>query len=517
MKLQTEHLDNHIAQMTVGIDEQEFQKAKKSAARRLSKRVNIPGFRKGKAPYRIISNYIGEAAIIEEAVDVLGNNLYKDALEEAELNPYGPGSIDNFELEPEPTIVFSVPLQPEVDLKDYKDIRLDFEIPEVTDEDVDKAMKALQQREALIEESSRPVEVGNQVTIDIHSEVADGEERPEASEAEERDSGESDDDTEEKTVIYKGDQYYHRHDLTIQLNKDGEDEPLMPGFVDALVGANVDETLEFDLTFPDDEEEYKEFAGRTIHFNVDIKKIETVTLPELNDAFAAKITAEEDEPLTLLQLRIRMRENLEEEAKRRAESEYADSMLEKVIEGAEIRFPEMMVEERIDDLMEELDGNLRQQGITLEDYKRVLQVEEDSIRDQYRERATDLVKRSLSLMQLLADEEIKISSEAVEERINTVALQFGPSASAFRDYLESDSMRTNIANDLLVEQVMNRLVKRGQGLEIVEDVDEDDTEDAEAETVTEDTVSDVSDEEDETDDSEDESDETEAVADEEAE
>ena len=515
MKLQTERLDNHIAQMTVGIDEQEFQKAKKSAARRLSKRVNIPGFRKGKAPYRIISNYIGEAAIIEEAVDVLGNNLYKNALEEAELNPYGPGSIENFELEPEPVITFNVPLQPEVDLKDYQDIRLEFEEPEITDEDVDNAMKALQQREALIEESARPIEVGNQVTIDIHSEVADGEERPEASEADDGEADESDDESEEEMVIYKGDQYYHRHDMTIQLNED--EEPLMPGFIDALVGANVDETLEFDLTFPDDEEEYKQFANRTIHFNVEIKKIETVTLPELNDAFAAKVTAEEDEPLTLLQLRIRMRENLEEEAKRRAESEYADSMLEKVIEGAEIHFPEMMVEERIDDLMEELDGNLRQQGITLDDYKRVLQVEEDSIRDQYRERATELVKRSLALMQLLADEEIKVTSESIEERINSVALQFGPSASAFREYLESDSMRTNIANDLLVEQVMNRLVKRGQGLEIVDESADDESDESADVDLTEDIVAEASDEEDDTDESENDNEVAESVEDDKAE
>ena len=137
--LRTERLENHKAQFTVEIEQEQLEVAKKKAARRLSHQVNIRGFRKGKAPYRIIANFLGEAAIIEEAVELLGNDIYKSALDDSEVNPYGPGALEDFSLDPKPTFVFTVPLQPEVELGDYRSIRKEYEEPEVEDEQVDEA------------------------------------------------------------------------------------------------------------------------------------------------------------------------------------------------------------------------------------------------------------------------------------------------------------------------------------------------------------------------------------------
>ena len=112
MKLETERVDNHRAQFTIEIDADRLQDAKRKAARKISRQVNIRGFRKGKAPYRRVAQHVGEAAILEDALDALGDVLYKQALEQSEVEPYGPGAFTNFTEEPAPTFTFTVPLQP---------------------------------------------------------------------------------------------------------------------------------------------------------------------------------------------------------------------------------------------------------------------------------------------------------------------------------------------------------------------------------------------------------------------
>ena len=146
MNLQTERIENHRAQFTIEIETDQLEDAKRRAARKISRQVRIKGFRKGKAPYKLVVQRVGEGAVLEEALESLGDVLYKQALDESEVTPYGPGAFEDFQLEPAPTFVFSVPLQPEVDLKDYLNVRIDFEEPAVTDEDVDNALKQLRMR-----------------------------------------------------------------------------------------------------------------------------------------------------------------------------------------------------------------------------------------------------------------------------------------------------------------------------------------------------------------------------------
>ena len=136
MNVQTEKLDNHVARLTVEVESQQLEKAKKQAARKLAKRVNIPGFRRGKAPYRVLVSYVGEAPIVEEAVETLGNDVFRKALDESEIEPYTIGELEDFKLDPQPTFVFTVPMQPTVEMNDYLSVRADYEMPDVTDEDV---------------------------------------------------------------------------------------------------------------------------------------------------------------------------------------------------------------------------------------------------------------------------------------------------------------------------------------------------------------------------------------------
>ena len=316
-----------MARLTVVIDAPRLDAARKSAARKIAREVRIPGFRKGRAPYRVLANYVGEAAILETAVEDLGMALYPDALGASGLEPYGPGTLEDFEQEPEPTFRYTLPLQPVTELGDYRAIRREYVPPEVSDSEVDDALLALREREALVEESPRPVAAGNRAHVTVTAVVLDGDP---GEEAEAGDEGEA----------APGRPFMTEEKLVVSLTP--EREPA-PGFTEALSGATVDEQREFELQYPEDEERHGTLSGRRVAFTVQVDKIESVTLPELNDAFAARVSAseaegdEESQPANLLTLRVQTRQRLNDEADERAGAEYAEEVFRSIIEGATLR------------------------------------------------------------------------------------------------------------------------------------------------------------------------------------
>lgn len=453
MNIQTERLDNHMARLTVEVEPDRWNSAKQTAARKLSQRLSIPGFRKGKAPYNVVLRYVGEPAIIEDAIEILGNDIYRSALDEAAIEPYTTGSLEDFRLEPAPTYVFSVPLQPEVKLNDYRSIRLEYTAPEITDEDVNQAMTRLQREEAVVEESSRPATVGDRVTADVHANFADGPEPDEADETEDVD--------EAARVPRKGDVFAHQHQAVLDL--DPNNEPFLPGFIDALIGAESGSTVEFELSVPETEEYSEEARGRKVNFSVEIAKIENVTLPELNDELAARITKEEEKPLTLLELRMRVRENMEKQALDQANRDYANQVLDQAVDQAEMAYPEAMVKDRIEEMLKDLDSNLRQQGISLEDYLRITSTERSTVEEQYRANAEQSVRRSLALGEVIVQERLIVTAEEVAARINDMIASFGDSGERLRSLIDTPRQRESLASNVLYEKVMDRLAAIGKG------------------------------------------------------
>lgn len=468
MNVQTEHLENHTARLTVEVDVARLNEAKQKAARALSRQVNIPGFRKGKVPYNVLVRYVGEGSIIEEAVEELGQEIYREALDSAKVEPYGAGALEDFKLDaPNPVFTFTVPLQPVVELGDYRAVRLEYTPPTVEDKDVDAAMRRLQQDHALAEESQRPAEMGNRVTIDIHSEYVDAHDH----EGHDHEEGEGEDEESEAEHTHDHDHdhtFIHQHDAAIVLSEEEDEAPILPGFSKALEGANVNDTVEFELTVPDDKDDYGEDAGRRVKFSVTVKKIENITLPALNDEFAARVTADErqedEEPLTLLQLRMRMRENLEKAMLDRAQSEYAERVLDAVVKGATIKFPEEMVEDQIEGMIREFENDLRRQGITLDYYTRVTGRTNDDLANDFRDSARRIVQRSLVIRELLTAEKINITEDDVQEEVRKFASQLGPQADAIIEMFSGGQLRDNIRSNLLQNRMMERLgaIARGE-------------------------------------------------------
>ena len=477
LNLQTERIENHRAQLTIEIEEDQLASAKQKAARQLSQRVRIKGFRKGKAPYRIVAQHVGEAAILEEAIDSLGEELYKQALEESEVNSYGPGAFEEFKLEPAPTLVFTVPLQPEVELNNYQDVRIDFEEPEVPEELVDQALQQLRLRDLeVLDEQCEVAELGNRVTLSVDSEFLDGEE-PDADEPEivgdeteqsdetDETDGEPDDvawneDDDMPYVPRKGDTFVHEENAIVIL--DPSEDPFLDGFVEAIVGAELGSDIEFELTVPDDDAD-KTIANRQVQFVVTVNKIESIRIPDLDDAFAEKSSKNRgSELMDMAALREDARTELERRALDQAKTDYSGQVLEQIIAGAEIHYPELLLEDRIDAFVKEFEDSLKQRNLRPEDYYRFSGETVDSLRLRYHEQATHSVEQSLVIMELIKEEEVEVADEHLDLRMDLsfAGLGEGPE---IRKIIGTPEMRANHRNELFISQVNERLWAIGRG------------------------------------------------------
>ena len=490
MNIQTERLEDQTARVTVEVDTERLDAAKHKAALQISRKVNIPGFRKGKVPYRVLVNYVGEPAILEDALELLSQDIYREMLPETDLDPYGPGVLTDVKSdEPTPTFTYLVPLQPTIDLGDYRSVRLPYEPEPIDDDMVNRAMKNLQEQEAVVEVSQEPAVLSNRLTMDVHSFILDAHEDAEAetedeaeSEAPAEDEAPAETSAEAETDVAdeaadeqdeheehdhhhdddEGTPYIHEHDLRLIL--DDDDEPT-PGFNEALVGATVGEAREFTLDVPDDAEKYPQAAGNQVKYYVTVKQIESLTLPELTDEFAARVTKDEDEPLTLLQLRVRVRENLEQRNSDDYQSDYVRRALDDIVEQADIKYPEAMVADQVDRFLQDLDQRLRQQGITLQDYMKIYQKTNDDLYNDYRDNAAKTVERSLVLRTLADVEHIDVTGEDIDNQIDLIVGQFEEERQDMirQMFLSQATMRESVLNDLLRDRVLERISEIAKG------------------------------------------------------
>ncbi|MCY3905627.1 MAG: trigger factor [Anaerolineaceae bacterium] len=457
MNVQTEQLENRMARLTVVVESGRLDEARKSAARKIARQVRIPGFRKGRAPYRVLASHVGEAAILETAVEDLGMALYPDALGESGLEPYGPGTLEDFEQEPDPTFRYTLPLQPVTDLGDYRSIRKEYEPPEVSDRDVDDALLALQEREALVEDSPRPVAAGNRVHATVTATVLDEEEGSEA-------AGEADGEGDGEAAA--GRQFMDGQQLVLSLTP--EREPA-PGFTEALTGAAEEEQRDFELQYPEDEDRHGTLSGKRVAFSVVVRKIELVTLPELNDDFAARVSAGDGEgdgdaeATSLLTLRVQTRERLNAEAGEQAMTAYAREVLETIIEDASFSWPEALVQDQMEHLLLRMDHDMRQRGLTLDDYIRMSGTTREELKEESRDNAEALIRHTLTMAGLSRAEGIEISEAMLEEEIGRSIARFGDQAEAFRSMYDNEDMRQNLRNELQTRAVMERIAGIARG------------------------------------------------------
>lgn len=494
--MQIEHLENHLARLTVDVDQERLDKAKQAASRRIAGQVNIPGFRKGKAPYAVVLRYVGEQAILEEAIDKLGNEVFREALVESKIEPYAPGDLEKVETEPNLKLVFTVPMQPTVSLENYREVRFPYIAPVVEDKAVDETLARMLDARALVEAAvERPAQLGDLVKMKLHGTVIhpahehvhdededeEGEEgeapaaqaeaeseaaaeAPAAAEASAVTAGEPAHTHADEDDADEDDEPEEFIDREVELVMYGDDErDFVPGFTEQIIGLKAGDEKEFTISVPDDHPQ-SQYASHTYTFKATVQEVKPRILPAMNDDFAR--AASEGKVDNLLDLRILVRNDLQEHALEETNSEYADKVLAQIVEGAKVEFPQAMVDDYVDSLLQSLDERLRRNGLTLNQLMTVQNKTPESLRDDYREAAISRIKRDVVVNELLGVEKLRVADADVDQRVEEISSRFSDDPAqidSFRKMLDRPESRNEIAYELAMSRMRERLVAIGKG------------------------------------------------------
>ena len=432
MKIETQDLENRQVEMKVEVPTEQLEKAMRGAARRLSKQTKIPGFRPGKAPYEIIVGKFGEDVVFEEALDTLGQEVYRSGLEQSELEPYAPGVLEEIESRDPLTLRYVVPLAPEIDLGQYRALRVPFEEAEVTDEALEEALEELRQRQALIEPADRPAEDSDLVILDVYGELIEG-------------------NDEDKRLI-------DSKEVSVLVEPD-TDFPV-PGVYDHIKGISAGEERSFEFTFPDDYAA-EDLQGKAAQFKLTCAEVKSRIVPEWSDDLAQNLGDFE----TLLDLRVKLRESLQEQANQENQSRYADEVLEKLLEQASVDYPPVVLEEELARSLRDLEVRLRGQNLTLEDFLKIENKSEESLKEEMEPAARERIERGMVLGKLVDLEELDIENDEIQAEIDRMMEPFeGKEGQELRKAFENDASRSRIAIDLLTSKAVTRLTNLARGI-----------------------------------------------------
>lgn len=382
MTVKMEKLENSRVKLTVQIDAETLEKAMEEAYRKNVKRINIPGFRKGKAPRKIIELNYGPDVFVEDAVELLLPRLYEDALDETEIKAVDRPEVDieHIDRSEGATFTYIVDVYPELTLGNYQGLKVDREIVQVSDEDVENILKQQQQRNSeLVVAEHTAVQKGDFAVIDFIGYV-DG--KPFSGGAAEN------------------------HTLEIGAGQ------FIPGFEDQLIGVEVGETKDIQVTFP---EEYhaEHLAGQEATFTVTIKELKEKFLPEIDDEFAKDISEHE----TLDELKAEIRKNLEDEATRRTTEQMENKLLELIAEDSSVEIPQSMIEHQAGHLLDYFLQNMQRQGFSEEMYLEMTGQSREDLQAQFEPQAKTQIMHDLILEAIIEKEGITVSEESVEEKI----------------------------------------------------------------------------------------------------
>ena len=430
MKIETQAEENRTLTLTVEVEDALVQPALRSAARRISKDYRIPGFRPGKAPYEVILRHYGEKALYQAAIDDLSQKVYKDMLDQEKIDPIGPGEMDIVELKPM-KLKFVVPLRPEVELGDYRSLRLEYAAPAADEAAVEHELQHLREHQAVLEPVERPAQMGDVVTLDAKAFMNDG---------------------ENPSDFLLADQ-----DVALVLEE--KSEWPMPGFTPLVLGIAAGEERKFDLAFPDDYAN-ESLRSKVAHFEVKAKEVKLRTLPEWDDELAKSFGEYEN----LEALRASVRAQLVDAARRGLDRDYSQKVVDQLVEQATVKFPPMMLESELDDYVKDFDRRLREQKLTLEDYLKIEKKTADEFRVEVRPQAEARLKRALVLGKVVQRESLQIEPGAIEARITELSTPWGDRAAEMRKMLSSDESREMLAIDLLTDKAVERLgaIARGE-------------------------------------------------------
>lgn len=416
MNVTVERVGND-ATLKITLPAEEVNKGFKKAVAKIAGQVNIPGFRKGKAPRNIIEMHYGKEAVKQEAFELVANQCYTEALEQEKLIPVSDPKVEDsvFEENKDMELTIKVTLKPEVKLGDYKELHVEKEAVEVTDEAVEEQVQGLRSRHAKMVEAEEGavIEKGDFAIIDFAGTV-DGEPFS---------GGEG-----------KG------YPLEVGSNS------FIPGFEDQLVGLKKGDSTDVDVTFP---EEYfvKELAGKQAIFKVNVQDVKRKELPELTDEYVAA----NSDCKTVEELRASYKERMQKAAENNAQIAYEKALIDLAVANAEFEVPKIMIEDRVTQMIDEMRMSLEARKLTLEQYMQYSGIDMKQLRERQHDAAVENVKTDLVLDAIAKAENIQVSMEDVDSELSAIASQHGATLEDVKKII-----RSNGTMGLLLANILRR-------------------------------------------------------------
>ena len=413
MSLQVEKMEKNMAKLTIEVAAEDLEKAMQNAYQKAKGRISIPGFRKGKAPRKMIEQMYGKGVFLEDAVNALIPEHYSKALAECELEIVSQPTIDITQAEPGKALIFTaeVATKPEVTLGDYKGVEVPKTEINVTDEDVDAEIKKEQEKNSrTINVEDRGAQLQDVVTIDFEGSV-DG-------------------------VPFDGGQATE-YPLTLGSNT------FIPGFEDQLVGAKVGDDVDVKVTFPE-EYQAKELAGKEAIFKCAVKKIEAKELPELDDDFA-KDVSEFD---TLAEYKEHVKTNLVDRKENEAKRAKEDAAVDKAIENAQMDIPEAMLQTQCRQMLDDFSRRMQSQGLSMDQYFQFTGMTAEKMMEDMKPQALKRIQTRLVLEKVAEVENIQPTEEEVNEEISKMAEAYKMEADKLKELLgerELEQMKKDMA------------------------------------------------------------------------
>lgn len=419
----TNNVETNKYELEIEISAEDFEAAIEKAYLKARKNIAMPGFRKGKAPRKLIEKEYGEQVFFEDAVNLLYAPVVNGAVEESGLELVTRPEVEVTEISKENGVKLKATCitKPEVEVKDYKGIEVEKVVNPVTDEDINKQLDALREKNVTVETvDDRAAENGDDVVIDFE--------------------GFKDD------VAFEGGK---AEDFTLSLGS-GQ---FIPGFEDQIVGHNAGEDFDINVTFPE-EYQVKELAGAPAVFKIKLKSISKKVMPELDDDMV-KDSTEFD---TVDEYKADVKKKLEEANEKHADSEVEAKIFDKVIENMTAEIPQVMFDNRVNEMISELEQRLAPQGISLDLYMQYTGQTIDTVKKAYAEQAEKQVKLRLALEKIAKLENIEVTEDELKAEFDKLAEAYKLDVDQIKQFIHDDDLKKDIAVGKAVDLIKHAAV-----------------------------------------------------------
>lgn len=412
----TEKLEKSQVKLTVAVSAEELEAAKETAYKKNKNKISVPGFRKGKAPRKMIEKLYGEGVFLEDAINECFPSAFDFAMEQSGTKPIAQGNVDLGEITGAGfEFIITVPVEPEVAVSEYKGLEAAKETPVVTEEDIQQQMNVYIQRATTTETVDRAAENGDTAVIDFEGFV-DG-------------------------VAFEGGKG-EKHPLKLGSGQ------FIPGFEEQLVGKKAGENVDVTVTFP---EEYhaEDLKGKEAVFKCFVHEVQAEVVPELDDEFAKDVSEFE----TLAELKADIEAKILENKTAAAEHDFEQALINKLIENMTADIPDAMYENALDNIVNDFGMRVQQQSqgqMNLEQYMQMMGMDQDGFRGMFREQAEQQVKTRLALTKVAEMEGIEITDEILDAEYAKMAEQYGMEADKIKMFIPADVVK----GDLMVEKAL---------------------------------------------------------------